>query len=84
MIIWDLRKQSIPWTDECLPYFRGRSCSTELLITESLYNKGFDSPSVQTAFVSKANDRLNKEGEEEYMEKEIKPRGSKKIIAAES
>jgi hypothetical protein len=67
VIIWALRKQSISWTDECLPYIQGRSCSTELLVTESLYNKGFDSQRVQIAFVFKANERLNKEQEEEHM-----------------
>ena len=54
--------------------------STELLISESLYNKGFDSQIVQIAFVLKGNDRLNKEQEEENTEKEIKPRGSKKTM----
>jgi hypothetical protein len=69
VIIWVLRQQSISWTDECLPYIQGRYCSTELLITESLYNKGLDSQIVQIAFVLKANDRLNKEQEEENTEK---------------
>jgi len=79
VLILVLRKQSISWTDECLPYLQGRSCSTELLITESLYNKGFDSQSVQIAFVLKAKDRLNKEQEEEHAEKK-ETRGSKKIM----
>jgi hypothetical protein len=30
----------------------------------------------------KANDKLNKEQEEEHTEKEIKPRGSKKIMCS--
>jgi len=60
VIIWVLRKQSISWTDEWLPYTEGRSCSTELSITESLYNKRFESQIVQIVFVLKANDRLNK------------------------
>jgi hypothetical protein len=63
VIIWVLRKQSDSWTDEWLPYIQGKSCSTELLINESHYNKGFDSQSVQISFVLKAKDRLNKEEE---------------------
>jgi len=51
-----------------------------LLITESLYNKRFDSQIVQIAFVLKVNDRLDKEQEEEHKKKEIKPRESKKIM----
>jgi hypothetical protein len=72
VIIWVLRKRSISWLDECLTYYiQSRSCSTELLITESLYNKRFDSQSVQIAFVLKVNDRLDKEQEEELTEKEM-------------
>jgi outer membrane lipopolysaccharide assembly protein LptE/RlpB len=42
----------------------------------------FDSQSVQIAFVLNPNDRLNKEQEEEHTEREIKPRGSKKIMCS--
>ena len=82
MIIWVLRKQYISCTGEWLQYIQGKSCSTEFLITDSLYNKRFDPQSVQIAFVLKANDRLNKEQEKEHKEKEIKPKGSKKIMCS--
>jgi hypothetical protein len=81
VIILVLRKQPISRTDECVPYIQGRSSSTDLLITESLYNKRFESKSVQIAFLLKANDRLNKEQEEKHKEKK-RPRGSKKIMCS--